>query len=149
MTGFAAARQDADAVLTWTTSGPASDLAGFHVYREMDAGGRERITDGLLDRGPRFEFVDPAAPPAATRYWLEELSRSGERNWHGPAVLSPAGLPARLRLAQNTPNPFRSDTRIAFSLPTPGPVSLRVFDSAGREVAVLVRQRVCPRAITR
>ncbi len=41
-------------------------------------------------------------------------------------------------LGPNAPNPFRTETRIEWSLPQPGAVSLRVYDILGREVAVLV-----------
>jgi hypothetical protein len=39
---------------------------------------------------------------------------------------------------QSYPNPFNPQTRIAFSLPTPGKVSLAVFDMRGRLVRTLV-----------
>ncbi len=46
-------------------------------------------------------------------------------------------LPSSFALAQNSPNPFNSQTRITFNLPQPGQVSLRLFDILGRERAVL------------
>jgi hypothetical protein len=48
-----------------------------------------------------------------------------------------AGAPiARLSLAQNSPNPFAEETAIRFSVPAPErPVTLRIFDVAGREIA--------------
>ena len=45
---------------------------------------------------------------------------------------------ARQVLEQNVPNPFNPLTRIAFDLPEPEAVSLRVFDVAGRLVRVLI-----------
>jgi len=42
-------------------------------------------------------------------------------------------------LGPNTPNPFRARTRIAFEIPRSGPVSLAVFDPAGRLMRVLIR----------
>ncbi len=47
-------------------------------------------------------------------------------------------LPKILALAQNYPNPFARSTEIVYSLPTPEPVRLLVFDVQGREVARLV-----------
>jgi hypothetical protein len=41
-------------------------------------------------------------------------------------------------LQQNHPNPFNPSTVIAFQIQEPGPVSLKVYDLAGREVATLV-----------
>jgi hypothetical protein len=41
-------------------------------------------------------------------------------------------------LFQNVPNPFRSSTMISYSLSAPGPVSLMLFDVAGRPVRTLV-----------
>jgi 1,4-alpha-glucan branching enzyme len=46
-------------------------------------------------------------------------------------------LPQQFDLAQNYPNPFNPSTVITYSIPTAGPVSLKVYDMLGREAAVL------------
>ena len=46
--------------------------------------------------------------------------------------------PSEFTLEQNFPNPFNPTTIIWYWLPSAGPVSLRVYDALGREVAVLV-----------
>lgn len=43
-----------------------------------------------------------------------------------------------LRLSQNSPNPFSTSTTIRYDIPIPERVSLKVFDAAGRMLAVLV-----------
>jgi len=48
-----------------------------------------------------------------------------------------AAVPPRIALFQNLPNPFNPVTVIRFSLSRRGPVDLRVYDVAGREVALL------------
>jgi hypothetical protein len=54
--------------------------------------------------------------------------------------VAPGGdaAPLRLDLGQNYPNPFGANTTIRYELPAPGPVSLRLYDTLGREVGVLV-----------
>ncbi|MGH7596566.1 MAG: T9SS type A sorting domain-containing protein, partial [bacterium] len=51
--------------------------------------------------------------------------------------------PVQFELAQNAPNPFAiraaSATEIRYSLAESGPVTLRIFNLLGQEVAVLVQ----------
>lgn len=46
-------------------------------------------------------------------------------------------IPPSPSLSQNYPNPFNVSTRISYSISYSGPASLKVFDLAGREIAVL------------
>lgn len=50
-------------------------------------------------------------------------------------------IPERFILAQNYPNPFNPATTIAFDLPQPADVELRVFDLLGREVMSLLNEK--------
>ena len=83
------------------------------------------------------------AAPKAGLYRVNAGVKSPQRTWD--SVMVRVGtttdvadeVPAHITLAQNYPNPFNPGTRIAFSLPNAAPVSLRVFDLQGREVAIL------------
>jgi hypothetical protein len=50
--------------------------------------------------------------------------------------------PTDFTLAQNFPNPFNPATTIPFSISRSAEVHLGVFDAAGREVKILVREQV-------
>jgi hypothetical protein len=58
--------------------------------------------------------------------------------WHPPVLAVGPGGHATFALAQNRPNPFRSSTTIHYSIPSESPVSLRIYDVAGRLIATLV-----------
>jgi hypothetical protein len=51
--------------------------------------------------------------------------------------------PGHFALEQNYPNPFNAETLIRFAVPDTRPVTLRVYDMLGREVATLV-DRILP-----
>jgi hypothetical protein len=53
-----------------------------------------------------------------------------------------SGIPNEFELSQNYPNPFNPVTKINFSIPKDGFVSLKVFDMLGREVATLVNGKI-------
>ena len=87
-------------------------------------------------------FSEPA-PTTAFLYALTALDRL--HNESVPATLaqllaatSANALAAQLEPAY--PNPFTTETHLAFTIPTPGPADLRLLDLAGREVTVLMRE---------
>ncbi|MBS1553025.1 MAG: choice-of-anchor D domain-containing protein [Bacteroidetes bacterium] len=53
-------------------------------------------------------------------------------------------VPEKFSLEQNYPNPFNPVTHLEFGISHPGFVSLKVFDVLGKEVAVLVNEKLSP-----
>ena len=60
-----------------------------------------------------------------------------------------AAVPSSFQLSQNYPNPFNPTTTISFSLPSKSFVSLKVFDSVGREVSTIVSEELQAGSYTR
>ena len=88
-----------------------------------------------------FEFISntPAAPNNRNVVmgrildWLSPVGVSDVR----PVT---ASVPGTLLLAQNAPNPFRATTSLQFSIPEESPVSLAIYNIAGRKVAELLNR---------
>ena len=55
-----------------------------------------------------------------------------------------SSVPQTFKLAQNHPNPFNSDTKIAYSLPGASRVTLTVYNILGQMVEVLVDSEMQP-----
>lgn len=55
-----------------------------------------------------------------------------------------AGVPPAHELRQNAPNPFNPATRIRYDVGEAGPVTIRVYDVAGRNIRTLVERHESP-----
>ncbi len=102
---------------------------------------------GGFPLGDLYHWWNPAVREGATDHysaWLAQADaeRSQIANWLENGITAvqdkPAGRnPGDFSLSQNYPNPFNPVTRIAYSVPASGHVSLRVFNALGQEIAVL------------
>jgi hypothetical protein len=136
MLSFTASRGADGAELRWRAAGIESDHAGFTVHRETATGERAPLDGAIAMEDGGYVFVDIDPPSAETRYWLAERSRAGDVTWFGPAVLS-AGEPGGLgfKVLGVGPSPFTTSSRLTFRTSEPGPVTVRMLDALGREVA--------------
>ncbi|HAP37029.1 MAG TPA: glycoside hydrolase family 9 [Bacteroidetes bacterium] len=145
-------------------------IGAHHVlhphHRPSSADGIVAPVPGLLSGGPEQGRSDPvlqakfsAVTPPAMIYTDEEGSYASNEiaiNWNAPLVFvagyfaaegTSTGIGLReesqlneFQLHQNYPNPFNPSTKINYQLPVNNHVSLRVYDSIGREVKTLVNE---------
>jgi hypothetical protein len=130
--------------LDWTTIGEKNNY-GFYVQKSADGKNNFATLGFVPGNGTtlsthNYSYPDNASP--FTFYRLKQVDMDGSiqySNTISPAMTGPSAM-STPRLDQNFPNPFNPSTQIAFSITKEGPVSLRVYDILGREVATLVNE---------
>jgi sugar lactone lactonase YvrE len=143
LSSFQALSQAGGILLAWTTSSE-TDFAGFHVQRSLqrDTGYRQIDTELLAPPSP-YRYLDENLDAGVTYYYrLEAVDRSGDHAFFGPISVTATAV---ARLQQNRPNPFLGNsTIIPFILSKYGDVTLRILDLSGRQVRLLVNERMSP-----
>ena len=105
------------------------------------------IADSLMmDSVSNYLVFDNTGNPPRQRYWgVRDLqitqTEDGDRTL---AVAEESILPKEYALMQNYPNPFNPVTTIQYAVPKPGYIELKIFNSMGQEVAVLVNEKRVP-----
>jgi pectate lyase len=96
---------------------------------------------GELEDGNSYFWSVRAKNRGGASIWMEKymfavstLSSVGDRE-HG-------SVPTHFMLEQNYPNPFNPDTTIRYRLPYDSHVDLRIYDVTGREIQVIVNDRL-------
>jgi endoglucanase len=94
---------------------------------------------GLFDWSDvdRFEIVAEHQNMGTAKLWFDEIKISNPDIIY---VEENVKVPAELSIAQNYPNPFNPVTTINFSLPKSGFVTVKIYDSIGREIKTLVNE---------
>jgi len=134
---FTATPGDGRVALNWST-GSESNVSHFQIGRD----GVEVAHVEAVNRptGNAYVWLDTDVTNGQSySYTLTAVDFDGSRVVHGTVEATPraVALPVVLTLAQNYPNPFNASTTIEFSLPEAEDISLRLFNLAGQEVAVL------------
>ncbi len=128
-------------LINFTDGDPGIDWINIWKYLEVD------MNDAIPS------WVNPNAiltfPIKWTRTYLVETNDSKKDNgaialddfrahFISTEVYHDAALPKEFRLFQNYPNPFNSSSVIKYSIPQSSQVSLKIFNTLGEEIEILV-----------
>ncbi|GGF16589.1 T9SS type A sorting domain-containing protein [Hymenobacter cavernae] len=137
LTSFTAARQGADAVLTWATAQEENN-AGFQVQVSADGSSFRTLTT-IKPKAPNsstgytYHYTDKEVGKTGTRYYrLRQLDTDGTESFYGPQAVEFADLAAAALSA--SPNPFSSEVTLTAQSSVRGTATLRLTDMNGRTV---------------
>jgi Secretion system C-terminal sorting domain len=126
---------------TLTINGPAFNgflynyAYGTTFTQEGGGQGGARVRFVGQNGGPRL-FDSPWDMPLDVWSNSEKPEETGPEGW--VSVKEIPGNPQTYSLEQNFPNPFNPSTKIRFSIPEQGLVTLKVFNLLGEEIATLI-----------
>jgi hypothetical protein len=148
LSSFEARANGSGILLTWQTASE-SDLSYWQIERRTAGSsayaGLAQVPAANTPSGHTYTYTDHSAQAGIVHeYRLVDVDMNGVRTTHDDLVCSASitdfgGMLQDYYLADNYPNPFNPETRIAFSLPQACEVQLKVFDIVGKEVATLAQ----------
>ena len=142
-----------DVVLSWTTSTEMNN-SGFDVERlviqtsrfgELLTTNWEKIGfvggNGTTTTPREYSFTDKNVQVGKYIYRLNQIDFDGSYNYSKEIEVD-VMAPNKFSLEQNYPNPFNPTTKIKYSIPSDGYVSLTVYNTIGQKVSELVNGEV-------
>lgn len=143
LTTFTATVQGSTAKLLWTTATEVNNY-GFEVERSIDKTNFSKIGfvsgAGNSNSTKTYSFSDSKINSGSNYYRLKQIDNDGQFKYSSIVEISSNSSVHTFSLNQNYPNPFNPVTIINYEIPKEGFVSLKVFDTIGREVSTLVNQ---------
>lgn len=128
--------------LNWSTATELNN-SGFDVLRQSADNQWNKIGFvpgfGTSTESHSYSFVDERLSSGHYAYRLKQIDFDGSSDL-SKLVNVEIINPAEYNLSQNYPNPFNPNTTIKFSIPEASNVTLKVFNTLGEEVTVLVNR---------
>jgi len=148
MSRFDMAVVNRDINLSWATETEINNK-GFSIERRVKTPDNQysvwkevSFMNGKGNSTSRIEYsyTDKKLNSGAYQYRLKQVDYNGNYEYHSPANNSDMviGKPGSFDISQNYPNPSNPKSKIDFSMPFDGKVSIKVYDILGKEVASLI-----------
>jgi hypothetical protein len=140
LVSFTAKANGMQANLRWSTATETNNY-GFDVERRQTRNWEKIgfVPGAGTSSSPRYySYTDNNLSYGSYGYRIKQINKDGSFSYRGSAEVEIVSTPQAYALIQNYPNPFNPSTRIQYSLEKAGPVSLKVYNVLGLEVATLV-----------
>lgn len=137
---FSGLAGDNEVMLSWVTSSETNVLS-YAIVRNGDVVGSVASENSVTTH--TYTYTDETAVNGTTYTYALRVINSDNSvtetgmTWEGTPSFS-AAVVTEYALLQNFPNPFNPTTQIAFDVLNTNPVTLKIFNAAGQEVATLL-----------
>ena len=128
-------------ILSWSTATEVNNY-GFEIQRLANNIWKKIgfvQGHGNSNSQKNYSFTDSSPLAGKIQYQLKQIDIDGKYKYSNTVEVDIAA-PANFSLAPNFPNPFNPSTKISYSLPVDGFVTLKVYDVLGREISSLVNE---------
>lgn len=142
LVNFSASVSGKKVFLNWETKTEITN-AGFEVERKTPGSQWKKIAfvEGhYTTNSPKYySFTDQPSVNGTVFYRLKQIDTDGSFEYSAEIKVE-SGIPQEYSLSANYPNPFNPATTVDYSLPVGGFVSVKLYNSQGREVATIFNE---------
>jgi len=147
LSSFTSETETNNVTLNWTTSSEENN-AGYDIERSVinDDWSKAGFVkgNGTTNNTINYTFTDKNLQSGKYKYRLKQTDFNGNFKYYELSNEVTIGVPDKFYLSQNYPNPFNPTSNLGFGISKLGFISLKVYDSQGKEVAVLVNENKAP-----
>jgi hypothetical protein len=152
MSTFSATSGSGSVELQWKTETELNNY-GFEIERKAPVENKQENSKartwvkagfveghGTTNAPKEYTFTDKNLKGGTYTYRLKQIDRNGGFAYSQQIEVTMAAAPSVLALGQNYPNPFNPMTTLAFTIPSDGMTTLKIYNTLGQEVATLVNE---------
>ncbi len=144
LTSFAAAVVGKSVKLNWHTATEINN-SGFKVQRKQAGSDWQELSfvtgNGTSSMAHDYSYIDNITIGNGQYFYrLNQVDNNGQSTFSKEVEINLNYTPGGYTMEQNYPNPFNPSTSIRYSIPDNAFVSIKIYNSAGQEVATLINE---------